>query len=96
MDIGLRTLDDMRYLHIIKDPKETWGWEVAESQARSGHEVAVLLWQDGILTRRKTSLPLYTAQADLEARGVPAAEYKAVDYREIVDLIFQYDRVTIW
>jgi sulfur relay protein TusB/DsrH len=86
----------MRYLHIIKDPKETWAWEVAESQVKAGHEAAVLLWQDGVLTRRQTTFPLYAAAADLEARGVPPGGCKAVNYREIVDLIFQYDRVTSW
>lgn len=86
----------MRYLHIIKDPQETWAWEVAEAQAEAGHEVAVLLWQDGVLSRRQTPLPLYAAQADLEARGVHPGGWKVVNYREIVDLLFQYDRVTSW
>lgn len=89
-------MDDVRFLHIIKDPKETWAWGVAEAQAEAGHEVAIILWQDSILTDRETSLPLYATVADLEARGVPVGRFKAVDYRDVVELIFQYDRVTCW
>ncbi|MFQ5802416.1 MAG: DsrH/TusB family sulfur metabolism protein [Candidatus Methylomirabilales bacterium] len=86
----------MKYLHIIKDPRETWAWEVAEAQVGAGHEVAILLWQDGVLARRQTSLPLYAAASDLDARALPVGRFKAVDYGEVVDLIFQYDRVTCW
>jgi sulfur relay protein TusB/DsrH len=86
----------MRYLHIIKDPRETWAWEVAEAQAGKGHEVVILLWQDGVLSTRETSLPLYATAADLEARGVAARRFKALDYREVVQLVFQHDRVTCW
>ncbi|MFQ5846508.1 MAG: DsrH/TusB family sulfur metabolism protein [Candidatus Methylomirabilales bacterium] len=86
----------MRYLHIIKDPRETWAWEVGEAQAKGGHEVSVLLWQDGVLSSRETALPLYATAADLEARGVTGGHLKAVDYRGVVELVFQCDRVTCW
>lgn len=86
----------MRYLHIIKDPRESLAWEVAEAQAGASHEVAVLLWQDGVLSTRESTLSRYAAAADLEARGVPAWRFKAVEYREVVELIFQHDRVTCW
>lgn len=86
----------MRYLHIIKDPYETLAWEVAEAQAGASYEATVLLWQDGVLSTRESTLFRYAAAADLEARGVPAGRFKAVDYREIVELIFQHDRVTCW
>lgn len=86
----------MRYLHIIKDPHETLAWEVAEAQAAENHEVAVLLWQDGVLSTRQSTLSRYAVAADLEARGIPAGRFKAVEYREIVELIFQHDRVTCW
>jgi len=86
----------MKYLHIIKDPAETFAWDVAEDQAQGGHEVAVLLWQDGVLSTRASALPLYATATDLEARGIPAGRVKAVDYREVVELVFQHDRVTCW
>lgn len=86
----------MKYLHIIKDPGETFAWEVAEDQARGGHEVAVLLWQDGVLSTRPSPLPLYATAADLEARGMPVGRFKAVEYQEVVELIVQHDRVTCW
>jgi sulfur relay protein TusB/DsrH len=86
----------VKYLHIIKDPTETLAWEVAEAQAAEGHEVAVLLWQDGVLASRETLLPTWATGADLKARGIRAGRFKAVDYREVVELIFQVDRVTAW
>lgn len=86
----------MKYLHIIKNPAETWAWDVAEEQAKRGHEVAILLWQDGVLSTRETSLPLYAAASDVAARGVPRAQFRAVEYRDVVDLVFQYDRVSCW
>lgn len=86
----------MKYLHIIKNPAETWGWDVAEDQARRGHEVAILLWQDGVLSTRETSLPLYATASDVAARGLPGGRFRAVDYRDVVNLVFQYDRVSCW
>lgn len=96
LDVGHWTLDDMKFLHIIKNPAETWAWEMAEEQAKRGHEVAILLWQDGVLSTRETSLPLYAATADVAARGVAGERFRAVDYRDVVELVFQYDRVSCW
>jgi len=49
-----------------------------------------------VLSTRASALPLYATATDLEARGIPAGRVKAVDYREVVELVFQHDRVTCW
>jgi len=85
----------MRILHIIRHPGEEMGWQVAEAQA-APHEVAVLLLQDGVLSRRETALPLYASALDLEARGLPADRMKPVTDAEIVDVVAAHDRVVSW
>lgn len=85
----------MRILHIIRDPGEDRGWQVAEAQA-ARHEVAVLLLQDGVLSRRETTLPLYGSAADLEARGVPADRSKPLSDPEIVEVLAAHDRLFTW
>lgn len=71
------------------------GWQVAEAQA-SRHEVAVLLLQDGVLSRRQTALPLYASALDLEARGVPADRSKPLSDAEIVEVLTAHDRLFTW
>ncbi len=85
----------MRILHIIRHPREEMGWQVAEAQA-GRHEVAVLLLQDGVLSRRETALPLYASAVDLEARGFPADRGKPLSDAEIVEVLAAHDRLVTW
>jgi len=85
----------MRILHIIRHPREEMGWQVAEAQAAS-QEVAVLLLQDGVLSRRETALPLYASAVDLEARGLPADRGKPLSDAEIVEVLAAHDRLVTW
>lgn len=85
----------MRILHIIRDPGEDLGWQVAEAQA-GRHQVAVLLLQDGVLSRRETALPLYGSAADLEARGLSADRSKPLSDAEIVEVLTAHDRLLTW
>lgn len=85
----------MRILHIIRHPREEMAWQVAEAQA-GRHEVAVLLLQDGVLSRRATALPLYASAVDLEARGLPADRGKPLSDAEIVEVLAAHDRLVTW
>ncbi len=85
----------MRILHIIRHLREEMGWQVAEAQA-ARQEVAVLLLQDGVLSRRETALPLYASAADLEARGLPADRGKPLSDAEIVEVLAAHDRLVTW
>lgn len=85
----------MRILHIIRHPGEEMGWQMAEAQAAQ-HEVAVLLVQDGVLSRRETALPRYASAADLEARGLSADRVKPLSDSEIVEVLAAHDRVVTW
>jgi sulfur transfer complex TusBCD TusB component (DsrH family) len=85
----------MRLLHLIRDPGEEMGWQVAEAQA-SRHEVAVLLLQDGVLSRRQTALPLYASALDLKARGLRGERVKPLSDAEIVEVLAAHDRLVTW
>lgn len=73
----------MRILHIIRDPRERLALEVALHQAE-GHEVALLLIQDGVLVDPHLSPPpckgegrgegirIHALSDDLQARNIPA------------------------
>lgn len=85
----------MRILHIIRHPGEEMGWYAAEAQAPR-YEVAVLLLQDGVLSRRETTLPLYASAVDLEARGVTGERVKPLSDAEIVETLAAHDRLVTW
>lgn len=85
----------MRLLHIIRDPHETLGLELARHQA-GGHRVSLLLVQDGVLARPDGSpARVYALADDLEARGRLGA-WEAVDYDGAVRLIAEHDKVYVW
>lgn len=99
----------MRILHIIRDPRERLALEVALHQAE-GHEVALLLIQDGVLVDPHPSPPpckgegrgegirIYALSDDLEARNIPAPQHPAskLDYEGAIKLIVEYDKVIVW
>lgn len=85
----------MRLLHIIRDPHEGLGLELARHQA-GGNAVSLLLVQDGVLAR-PDGIParVYALADDLEARGRLGA-WEAVDYDRAVRLIAEHDKVYVW
>lgn len=63
-----------------------------EQQQRA---VAVLLLQDGVLTKGNFGNETYACQEDLDARGINSP-HRAVDYDAIARLIAEHDRVITW
>jgi len=85
----------MRCLHIVRDPHEQLGLELARRQA-SEHAVSFLLVQDGVLARPEVAgARVYALADDLEARGRLGA-WEAVDYDTAVRLIAEHDKVFVW
>jgi len=86
----------MRCLHIIRDPHEQLGLELASRQAAE-HAVSLLLVQDGVLARPEglEAASIYALADDLEARGRLGA-WEAVDYDTAVRLIAEHDKVFVW
>ena len=81
----------MKILHIIRNPNDETPFEIARSQCDE-HEVAILLLHDGVFT--KPDLNTFACAADAEARGVTGHE--CVDYKKIVQMLFEYDKVVSW
>ena len=85
----------MRLLHIVRDPHEALGLELARQQA-SGHAVSLLLVQDGVLARPEVAgARVYALADDLEARG-RLGVWEAIDYDRAVHLIAEHDKVFVW
>lgn len=86
----------MKILHVLKTPQATDALAIARHhQAAEGHQVTVLLIQDGLYTPSQPGLDLLVCNQDLQARGLTRGE-KAVSHEEIIDLIFSHDRIICW
>jgi sulfur relay protein TusB/DsrH len=83
----------MKILHIIRNPNDETPLEIARSQSEI-HEVAVLLMHDAVYAIPDVQFKVYACTADAEARGV--ARHECVDYKGIVQMLFEYDKVVSW
>lgn len=81
----------MKILHIIRNPNDETPLEIAGSQSVE-HEVAILLLHDGVYA--KPDLTAFACATDAEARGVTGHE--CIDYKKIVQMLFEYDKVVLW
>jgi sulfur relay protein TusB/DsrH len=85
----------MKSLHVIRDPNERLGLEVAAHQSKHG-QVSLLLIQDAVLTRLALDgVAVYALSDDLEARGVKG-HARSVDYDAAVRLMVGHDKVVVW
>ena len=85
----------MKVLHILRDLEEALPLEVARAHQDAGHKVTLLLLHDAVLRQLDFPGQVLACRDDLLARGVEA-KYPALDYPEMVQLIFQHDRVISW
>ena len=83
----------MKILHIIRNPNDGTPLEIARSQSEE-HEVAILLLHDAVYAIPNVQFKVYACTADAEARGV--ARHECVDYKRIVEMLFEYDKVVSW
>jgi sulfur relay protein TusB/DsrH len=83
----------MKILHIIRNPNDGTPLEIAISQSEE-HEVAILLLHDAVYAIPNVQFKVYACTADAEARGV--ARHECVDYKRIVEMLFEYDKVVSW
>ena len=85
----------MKSLHIIRDPNERLGLEVAAHESRHG-QVSLLLIQDAVLARLALDgAAVYALSDDLEARGMKGPAL-SVDYDAAVRLMAGHDKVVVW
>jgi sulfur relay protein TusB/DsrH len=83
----------MKILHIIRNPNDETPIGIARSQSEE-HEVAVLLLHDAVYAIPDVQFRVYACTADAEARGV--VRHECVDYKKIVEMLFEYDKVVSW
>lgn len=85
----------MTILHIVRAMEEALPLEVAQAQHRQGHQVALLLLHDAVLRQPAFPGRVVACREDLVARGVEG-RHPAVSYQEIIQLIFEHDKVISW
>jgi sulfur relay protein TusB/DsrH len=83
----------MKILHIIRHPNDETPYEIARSQSEE-HEVAVLLLHDAVYVIPDVQFKVYICTSDAEARGV--TRHECVDYKMIVKMLFEFDKVVSW
>ena len=83
----------MKILHIIRNPNDETPLEIARSQSKE-HEVAILLLHDAVYSNPDVQFKVYACTADAGARDV--AEYEGVDYKKIIKMVFEFDKVVSW
>jgi sulfur transfer complex TusBCD TusB component (DsrH family) len=83
----------MRILHIIRNPNDETPIEIARSQSEE-NEVAVLLLHDGVYANPDVQCKIYACAADAEARDV--AGHECVDFKRIIQMLFEFDKVVSW
>jgi sulfur relay protein TusB/DsrH len=83
----------MKILHITRNPNDEIPIEIAKSQSEE-HEVSVLLLHDAVYAIPDVQFKVYACTADAEARGVMGHE--CVDYKRIVQMLFEFDKVVSW
>lgn len=83
----------MKILHIIRNLNDETPLEIATSQSED-NEVAVLLLHDAVYAIPDVQFKIYACKADAEARGV--ARHECVEYKRIVQMLFEFDKVVSW
>lgn len=81
----------MKILHIIRNPNDTTPLEIARFQSVE-HDVAILLLHDAVYMT--PDIRTFACEADIWTRGVTMHE--SIDYKGIVKMLFEYDKVVSW
>lgn len=86
----------MKILHLIRNRKDTYAFEIALAQSQNPNtEVIILLLQDGVLASQDIGLKICACYADVVARGI-SSPHETLNYPQMLDLIFECDRVISW
>ena len=84
-----------KILHIIKDLNDPTPIDIAKKQADS-NEIGLLFIHDAVLGNLSSDFAkVYVLDADVRARNLNI-EGEIVDYDEMVQLLFEYDKVVSW
>jgi sulfur relay protein TusB/DsrH len=86
----------VKILHIIKGHGDDIALDIIKEQLKF-ENISILLMQDGVLDCDKLDLDvaICASKADVVARGIKTWK-ELLDYDEIVDLIFNSEKVICW
>jgi len=83
----------MNILHIIRKKGDSYPLELAAAQKAAGDSVKVLLLQDAVMSCTNDAAS-FCCKEDADARGGSCGNQ--VDYKGIVNMIFEADSVINW
>lgn len=84
----------MKTLHILRKMDDSFAKAVIADEAAK-HPIALVLIQDGVLTRGDFPEETYVCQEDLVARAA-TSPYFSINYAGIARLVTECDRVITW
>jgi hypothetical protein len=79
----------VKVLHLVRPESEPWEETVAAHQSTAGDEVIVARWRDGTDTR-------IACEVVAGSRGWQSEHVTTLTYADLLDLLFQADRVYCW
>lgn len=84
----------MKVLHLVRRPDDAYATGMIEAQAGS-HDLSVVFLQDGVYRPTAPAATRYVVEEDCAARGVEP-DARSITHEQLVDLIFDSDRVISW
>jgi sulfur relay protein TusB/DsrH len=91
-----------RILHILKEPDSALALDMIRQESQGpGEQVSVLLIQEAVAKplNLDPKLKVYLLKEDLDERGIqlpPRPDYHLVNYSEMLDLIYEADKLVTW
>jgi hypothetical protein len=83
----------LKILHLIRKKGDAYPLQIVESQKKAGDDVKVVFLQDGVFSCTGDGASACCTE-DADARGVSCGN--KVDYKGIIDMIFDADSVINW
>ncbi|WP_447978613.1 hypothetical protein [Candidatus Nitrospira bockiana] len=80
-----------KVLYLVKDGSPT-ALDLVSSGSQAGHDVSVVLIQDGVTLSSVPAARVYALSEDVGARSVRAS-YPAVSYGDVLRMMFEADSV---
>ena len=83
----------MKVLHILRQKADAYPQSIIAAQRAAGDDVKVVMLQDAVLSCA-CDASSFCCKEDAEARGTSCGNL--VDYKGIVDMVFDADSVINW
>jgi sulfur transfer complex TusBCD TusB component (DsrH family) len=84
----------MKILHLVRKAGDPFPFGIMENQSQESQVTCVLI-QDACLITPPIKVPCYLLKEDAQARGVTTS-LPLIDFKQLIDMIFDHDRLTCW